>query len=358
MFPIVASDCNPIMADDPYECPDGRKVTKEEFLHSMMYYSMVEENPTEYLDAASLQRPEWHQAHMAALQKVQASKASKRRSPEPQRMEAPKVERKDSDGKAESQERGDEKAMEAEDDSQMMIAKIMDTVNKIGFTQKANTGTLEKAESDAILQTCLIKKRDLSMKNFFSYVEKIVEKNKRKSDLDEIISRVWAAGPVITIEAKFFTDVRKVKTNMMSIVDDIAGKDIVVVAGKGPLKQVLDKAPEVTQKLVREIVNPDGKSGKGKGKGHNVTTWWPKSLREPGWSIHIDGRCVINCAVSPAELEQSVAVADKIGEYDGEELVEELRSRLSAEQILYEYEVVSESKWLSKPLGKQPKKQW
>ena len=101
-------------------------------------------------------------------------------------------------------------------------------------------------------------------------------------------------------------------------------------------------------KVLRKAMKDNAVEGK-------VTTWWPLRPSAPGFSIHVDGTCVISANVFEDELVQSVVVNKKgvKEKLAGETVAKALAEALSGVVTLWPTEVtVLDS---PKPFGKKPR---
>ena len=78
-------------------------------------------------------------------------------------------------------------------------------------------------------------------------------------------------------------------------------------------------------------------------------------MQDPGWSMHLLGKCIVNCGVDRERGFQTIALAPKIGNLDGEPVKEAVTQALAAtDQLLWMPEVVVEEKFLVRPNGRSP----
>lgn len=128
-----------------------------------------------------------------------------------------------------------EERMEQEDGVSINIRNLEISVKRLEHFTTTVVKVIERFDQNAGDSILIIKKKDVSMGNFYGEANKIVTKLVDDRYFSYKIAKITSAGPFINTESKTYVDIRAVRDKTKSLVDASGLQDkVLVVQGAAP----------------------------------------------------------------------------------------------------------------------------
>ena len=158
------------------------------------------------------------------------------------------------------------------------------------------------------------------------------------------VAQYASAGPVIIIKPRIYDDCKTLLDRLKSMIASKAYTEkLSAQYGNGPLKQLIDMPAKMAFVALKGVLK----------EGEKIGTWFPKNIREPGFSLHLGGRCVMNAGLDDNNT-FIIAVAT-VREKTGADIQENLEKRTGDKAYPYPPEVIVDVSMLGSPMGKKPR---
>ena len=177
-----------------------------------------------------------------------------------------------------------------------------DEIVMLGRLQTSMTNIqklVQKLDAPLSNNVAVWKGRATSMKAFYEGMDKVVRACSRDTGTNDLLSKVYSAGPLITFEVKYYNKMKEALDKIKAKIgtEGMSDKVSAFMAG-GPLRKAIESTPKGIYATLLEM---------GAQKEY-LRTWWPMSVAAPGWSMHYKEEVLLSAEHDFTELITTIAV--------------------------------------------------
>ena len=141
------------------------------------------------------------------------------------------------------------------------------------------------------------------MKKFYEDVAATIQEIRNDDALDKQVAKVYAAGPVVTVEVKHYNETRQVRDKIDNILKKKKIESMNNYVAGGPIKDLVERFPRACYGVINDYIKDIRSPQYGK-----IVTWWPERVSKPDFSLHLNGFCIFSAAADTDEMVMTLCI--------------------------------------------------